>query len=273
MRKIGAWKSSTERLLSQRMNQLPPNLFPARNSGAMYAQESQSRLSFAWLLLALLSSLLLLPSKVGAQAVEGGLTLELVERVEQLEREVRHLRGELELYRHQVEGRQRSQNAAPTTPAPPVDVVDTAPSAAEPAPAVENAATTPEPPAATTTDRAAFDKATNALRNGDYAQAITGLQDFLSAHPDSALAGDAQYWLGEAYYANQNYQAAKEAFINLGLNHPQNTYLADALLKLGDSYGQLGELARAKEVLQKLIASYPDTPAAKQAAQRLAVLP
>ena len=248
----------------------------------MYAQQSENRLSFAWLLLALLSSLLLLPSKVGAQAVEGGLTLELVERVEQLEREVRHLRGELELYRHQVEGRQRSPNAAttpaPTAPVSPADAVDTAPGAAEPAPAeptpaVENAATTPEPPAATTTERAAFDKATNALRNGDYAQAITGLQDFLSAHPDSTLAGDAQYWLGEAYYANQNYQAAKEAFINLGLNHPQNTYLADALLKLGDSYGQLGDLARAKEVLQKLIASYPDTPAAKQAAQRLAVLP
>lgn len=229
-------------------------------------------LGFSWLILALLGSLLL-PGKVEAQPGEGGLTLELVERVERLEQEVRHLRGELELYRHQVEGLQRQRTAVQ-----PPAALETAPAApaAETAPKVEtaqslDASATPTPPV--DTERAAFDKATNALRTGDYAQAIAGLRGFLSAHPDSALAGDAQYWLGEAYYANQDYQAAKEAFIYLGLNHPQNAYLADALLKLGDSYGQLGDLSRAKEVLQKLIASYPDSSAAAQATQRLSVLP
>lgn len=250
------------------------DILPAHHGGSGHALWSASAL--VWLMLALLGSLFL-SSRAGAQVPEGGLTLELVERVEQLEREVRYLRGELELYRHQLEGLQHQRASAQSQPdgaaAPALETAPATP-VAETAPAAESVTVTnPTPPVAAEADRAAFDKASRALRTGDYAAAIAGFNGFISAHPDSPLAGDAQYWLGEAYYARQNYQAAKEAFINLGLNHPQNTYLADALLKLGDSYGQLGDVGRAKEVLQKLIASYPDSPAAAQAMQRLSVLP
>lgn len=220
-----------------------------------------SQLGFSSLLLTLLGSLLL-PSAAGAQTSDN-LTLELLQRVEQLEQEVRHMRGELEFYRHQTESAQRRNTAQQAEQ----DLADERP---QPAAPPQSAAPEPAPAAPERTD---LDAALRALRDGNYASAITGLQAFLSAQPDSPRSGDAQYWLGEAYYASQNYQAAKEAFIALGLNHPQNTHLPDALLKLGDSYGQLGDVARAREVLQKLVAAYPATPAANQAAQRLQELP
>jgi len=102
------------------------------------------------------------------------------------------------------------------------------------------------------TERAEFDAALGELREGRYPEAVGAWRRFLGAHPSGDLAGDAQYWLGEACYLSRDYNAAKEAFIALGLNHPQNARLPDALLKLGYIYGELGDNARAREVLQKL---------------------
>lgn len=114
-----------------------------------------------------------------------------------------------------------------------------------------------------------FDAALAEWREGRYPAAITAWQRFLNAHPNSRLAGDAQYWLGEAYYVSRDYNAAKEAFINLGLNDPQSARLPDALLKLGYIYGELGDISRAREVLQKLMQVYPSTQAASLAERRL----
>ena len=236
----------------------------------------------SWLIVSLLGSLLL-PSGVWAQSPDDTLTLELLRRIEQLEREVRHIRGELELYRHQVEGSPRTQAApAPSPPAPPAPVVERpveAPAAPVPpppaaAPTTETE-TEAEPPVAVAPDaeQADFDAALNAWNEGRYPEVVTGFQRFLNAYPDSTLAGDAQYGLGEAYYAVRDYEAAKEAFINLGLRYPNSERLPDALLKLGYIYGDLGDTARAKGVLQKLIEVYPDSPAAQPAEERLQSLP
>ncbi len=91
----------------------------------------------------------------------------------------------------------------------------------------------------------------------------------LSAYPTSTRAGDAQYWLGESYYLSRDINAAKEAFINLGLRYPESARLPDALLKLGYLYSEQGDTARAREVLQKLRQSYPNTQAASLAERRL----
>ena len=91
----------------------------------------------------------------------------------------------------------------------------------------------------------------------------------MKAYPNGGLAGDAQYWLGESHYVSRDYDAAKEAFINLGLRYPQSARLPDALLKLCYIYGELGDNARAREVLQKLVQVYPNTQAASLAERRL----
>jgi tol-pal system protein YbgF len=138
----------------------------------------------------------------------------------------------------------------------------------QPAPAQQPAPAAP-PPAPASTERAEFDAALGELREGRYPEAIAAWRRFLEAHPNGGLAGDGQYWLGEAYYLSRDYNAAKEAFIALGLNHPQSARLPDALLKLGYIYGEQGDVARARDVLQKLVQVYPNTQAASLAERRL----
>ncbi len=224
-----------------------------------------SRYGAGWLLMTLGAGLL--PSAGYAQTPsEQTLTLELLQRIERLEMDVRYLRGELEIQRHQFERLQQERAAAANpvslpsavAPIPPASAIGSAPVSA-PAPSA--------PP--TGTEQADFDAAMTEWREGRYPQAITAWQRFLNAYPNGALAGEAQYWLGEAYYVSRDYPAAKEAFINLGLNASQSPRLPDALLKLGYIYEQLGDVSRAREVLQKLAQVYPHTPAATLAEQRL----
>ena len=230
---------------------------------------------FSWLIVGLLGSLAL-PGRAGAQVADSTLTLELLQRIEQLELEVRHIRGELELYRYQVEGLQRERAAtALSTMERPVVSDSPAPVSppSAPTPALEQMPSV-SPPAAVATgaDQTDFDKALGELREGRYPQAIVDFQGFLNAYPDSLLAGDAQYWLGEAHYLSRDYAAAKEAFINLGVRYPESARLPDALLKLGYIYSEAGETDRAREVLQKLVQAYPDTQAANLAERRLQAL-
>ena len=228
------------------------------------------RLQSCGLLLITLGSLTLPGTGFAQRPPDSELTLEILQRIEQLEAEVRYLRGELELQRHQLDQPPERRAVVP----PPPDAVPQVPSGSvspgEPVrlPTVSAPAAAPSP-IATGTEPADFDAALGELREGRYPQAIADLQRFLSAWPHSSRAGDAQYWLGEAWYLSRNYDAAKEAFINLGLRYPQNARLPDALLKLGYLYGEQGDTARAREVLQKLVQVYPNSPAASLAERRL----
>lgn len=253
---------------------------------------SKHRLPWLWVLL--LGGLTLPGISRAQRPPDSELTLELLQRIEQLESEVRQIRGELEIQRHQVEMLQQDRAMAgyPAQPSgalgvpsagspgmdhrPPVGVYGQpalaqppASAAPPPAPAERTPPVQPARSAAGGSEQADFDAALGELREGRYPQAIADLQRFLGAYPNGSLAGDAQYWLGESYYVSRNYDAAKETFINLGLRYPQSTRLPDALLKLGYIYGEQGDAARAREVLQKLMQVYPNTQAAKLAERRL----
>lgn len=222
------------------------------------------------LILLAMGSLALPGAGLAQRPLDGELTLEILQRIEQLEAEVRQMRGELEIQRHQLELLQPEPSRAAVPPAP--VGVDQA-LAGRHAPPVSNVATPPpvQPPhsAQSGTEQADFDAALGELREGRYPKAVTDLQRFVSVWPNSRWAGDAQYWLGESCYLSRNYEAAKEAFITLGLHYPQNPRLPDALLKLGYIYGEQGETTRARDVLQKLIQVYPSSPAASLAERRL----
>jgi len=246
-----------------------------------------------WVLL--LGGLMLSGISRAQNSPDGELTLELLQRIERLEMEIRQIRGELEIQRHQIETlvQERATAGYPAQPpttaavAPPAGAPQAGrstsagalsqPEAVQPPasatpPMASTAVPPPAPPARSTaggSEQADFDAAVGELREGRYPQAMADLQRFLSSYPNSSRAGDAQYWLGEASYLSRNYDAAKEAFINLGLHYPKSTRLPDALLKLGYIYGEQGDVTRAREVLQKLVQVYPDTQAAKLAERRL----
>jgi tol-pal system protein YbgF len=118
-------------------------------------------------------------------------------------------------------------------------------------------------------DRANYQAAFALLKDSHYDQAIGAFRQFLVAFPDSNLADNAQYWLGEAHYVNKDYPDALSAFQAVIDKYPLSRKTPDALLKIGYCDYELKQIDRAKEVLGDVVAKYADTPAGHLAEQRL----
>lgn len=122
-------------------------------------------------------------------------------------------------------------------------------------------------------DQAAYTRAFDALKSTDYAGAITRFRDFLRTYPQSQLAGNAQYWLGEAYYVTHDYDNAALAFRAVGEQYPQSPKVADALVKLGLTLIDQKKLVEARLTLKQVVQRFPGTDAAKLASTRLQTIP
>ncbi|HEX3951825.1 MAG TPA: tol-pal system protein YbgF [Steroidobacteraceae bacterium] len=147
----------------------------------------------------------------------------------------------------------------------------TAAAAASGATPGSGAAAAPAAPdaAANGEDKASYQAAFNLLKDGQYERAIAAFQKFLAAYPDSSLADNGQYWLGEAYYVNKAYPEAQAAFQRVVDKYPQSRKLGDALLKIGYCRYEMKQWESAREVLGQVVARFTDTPAARLAQQRL----
>jgi tol-pal system protein YbgF len=122
-------------------------------------------------------------------------------------------------------------------------------------------------------DQTAYTRAFDALKSTDYAGAIARFRDFLRTYPQSQLAGNAQYWLGEAYYVTHDYDNAAAAFRAVGEQYPQSAKVPDALLKLGLTQIDQKKLVDARATLKQVVQRFPGTDAAKLAASRLQNIP
>lgn len=110
------------------------------------------------------------------------------------------------------------------------------------------------------------------LKNGNIDAAIAGFQSFITDNPDSDLAGNAHYWLGEAYYVQRQFDKAGSEFATVVNQHDSSTKVKDALLKLGYVQYEQKEFATARETLTKVIDAFPGTTVASLADQRVQLM-
>lgn len=115
-----------------------------------------------------------------------------------------------------------------------------------------------------------YDNALALFKAGDYKKSGAAFADFLQRYPQSAYAPSAQYWIGNAYYAQRDYKNAIAAQQALLKKYPGNPKGADALLNIASSYTELKDKSAAKKTLESLVAQYPNAPAAQTAKERLA---
>lgn len=238
-----------------------------------------------------------------AQGTDSTAMANLVIQVQELQDEVRMLRGRLEEQTAELENlkrRQRDQyldldrrisdlrNAAPVTGAgsvaeapvrqgPVVSPPEEGPEVR--APMETDSQITPidqplvESQAATVTsgadEKAAYDLAFQALKELRYADAAEEFQSFLERYPDSEYADNAQYWLGESYYVTRNYEIALTAFRTLLDRFPDSPKSPDALLKIGYTHYELKQWDQARSALTQVEELYPDTTLSRLAENRL----
>lgn len=166
------------------------------------------------------------------------------------------------------------QLGATPPPAPPL-VPATPPLGTDPADLPTDSDLTPplaDPSVDPAAEKAAYDAAFGALRDGRYDESARSFQSFVQQYPNSELAGNAYYWLGESYYVTQNYQLALEQFQTLLARFPNGQKAPDALLKVGYCQYELKQWDQAQATLDEVVRLYPDTTVSRLAEGRLRAL-
>ncbi|MCG2634705.1 MAG: tol-pal system protein YbgF [Gammaproteobacteria bacterium] len=231
-------------------------------------------------------------------------SLQMLDRMGQLQQELQALRNQIEQLSHETEGLKRRQRdayidldnrlsrvektpaAAGSSPPPALPPGQTQLSArpgvaGEPAPTIDAApgSMAPPPPErvgpgsaprVAADEEARYQAAFSLLKAGRYDSAIEGFQSFLQLYPAGSLADNALYWIGEAYYVTQRFDEAGAEFKRVLELYPQSDKVPDSLLKLGYVHYEKTAWAEARQTLTRLVESYPSSTAARLAENRLA---
>ena len=170
----------------------------------------------------------------------------------------------------EVVGQGRPEPTAPGATAAPTTPTDAAFGASPPSSAAATERLAIAPAASDPVQaRAAYQRALDLLKQSQYDQSIEALRKFLLAHPRTEYADNAQYWLGEAYYANRQFGQALIEYNALLQRYPDSQKFSHAKLKLAYCYHELGQPGQAKQQLEELIQAYPGTTVAHLARDRL----
>jgi tol-pal system protein YbgF len=112
----------------------------------------------------------------------------------------------------------------------------------------------------------------NALRdiNGKhYDLATQEFQDYMKYYGDTDLASNAQFYLGEVAFMQNQYQVALDAYNRVIENYPKSFKTASARMRKGLCLAELGQKASAVRELRAVVRLYPGTDEAKRAAAKL----
>lgn len=112
----------------------------------------------------------------------------------------------------------------------------------------------------------------NALRDyngGKNDLALQEFSDYVKFYPNTDLAGNAYFYLGEIQFRQGNFQQAAQTYDQVLQNYPSGNKAASAELKKGFSLIELGKQDDGVSELRHLIQRYPHSPEALQARERL----
>ena len=215
-------------------------------------------------------ALLVLPAAAGAQR---GDSVYMEDRLNQLQQTVTMLTGQLEQlqyknqqlqqqmermqadYAFRLEQIEKGRGGAARPPGP---TPGPTPGPAPQPPGPNVAAHVP--PASGGQGESLYHDGFKLLQDGDYAGAERAFKTFVQRNPNHVLAGNAQYWLGETYYARRDYQNAMVAFAEGYKVYKTSPKGPDNLLKLGVTLAALNKKQDACAVFARFSQDYPRAP-------------
>lgn len=185
-------------------------------------------------------------------------TLDLISSQDQMREEISRLRGQVEILLNEIQVAQKRQKDFYTD-------LDARIKKLEPRQVTIDGQTT----SVNMDEQNAYDNAMAQFKGGDYKGAANALQDFVKRYGASAYASNAQYWLGNAFYAQGDCKNAITAQQVVVKTWPDSPKAADAMLNIASCQMELKAVNNAKKTLQELIKAYPGTAAATTAKERL----
>ncbi|HZI80371.1 MAG TPA: tetratricopeptide repeat protein [Vicinamibacterales bacterium] len=114
-----------------------------------------------------------------------------------------------------------------------------------------------------------FESAKSDYFAGAFSLAISGFEALMRTFPRSDLAGEAQFYIGESYYAQKKLPEAIDAYGLVLQNFRNSPLVPDAYRKRGQAYFQTGQVDKARESWEAVIKLFPESDAARLAKQDL----
>lgn len=196
---------------------------------------------------------------------------EMYLRLQQLQQEIRSIRGELEVQGYKLEKIQRRQNEIYRDLDDRIGKLERAAASTGPEGVAQQPAEggSEAEIAVGLQEQQAYQQAFAHLRKLEYPEAVSGFAGYLKTYPEGRYAAKAQYWLGEIRYVRGAYKQAIAEYRKLLEHYPDNAKVPEAMLKIGLSYRELGKKSAARKQFAELIARFPDSPEAEEARKYL----
>jgi tol-pal system protein YbgF len=114
-----------------------------------------------------------------------------------------------------------------------------------------------------------YDDALATFRKEGFQQAMDGFRQFLKEFPKSDRADNAQFWIGECFKAQKEYDKAILAYQQVIENYPKGNKVPAAMLRQAITFLEIKEEKSYRLLLKKVIKEYPDSDEAKIAKAKL----
>lgn len=108
--------------------------------------------------------------------------------------------------------------------------------------------------------------------SGNYSLALQEFTDYLRYYPNTSLASNAQFYIGDLYYQQGQFEKAIQEYDKAIEQYPSGNKSAAAQLKKGFALINLTLRAQGIQELQSLIRRFPNTPEAALAQEKLTAL-
>lgn len=238
-------------------------------------------------------TLLLFSFSVAQAEVSTESMVQILQRLENMEKKIRELHGENEVLTHEIQrlkntqkqgflniderideiqkgknlqtGSQKNTQSTPKkTQEPRVKIVDKVP--AKPAMPTSQGNSTaqtddsanPKKIRAPTAYEKEVYKSAFALMKKSPTAATNAFREYIKLQPNSPLSANAQYWIGEIMYSHNNYKGAVQEFIKVLQKYKYSDKAPDAAIKLGYSFYALKNWPFARRTFEDVLRYFPE---------------
>lgn len=114
-----------------------------------------------------------------------------------------------------------------------------------------------------------YDNALRDVTTGKYDLAKQEFQDYLKYYPDTQLASNAQFYLGEIAFIQHKYDDSIAYYNKVIVNYPKSFKIASARYRKGRALIELGKKNEGIRELREVIRRYPGSEEERQARAKL----
>jgi tol-pal system protein YbgF len=125
------------------------------------------------------------------------------------------------------------------------------------------------PPAALVSSGDLYKDAYATYQRGDIEESRKKFEIFLKNYPNTELSDNAQFWIGETFYRQKDYERAIIEYEKVIVKYPEGDKVSAAVLKQGMAFLDLGDKTNAKNLFRRVVERYPQSEQAELARKRL----